>query len=206
LILDLFRNRYRPALGSPNWVRYWGKRTFLIPELLASGWSQWRYRRGGARIGRRTVISPSTIGGKLERLSVGDDCAIGRVDIQLHAQVTIGNCVVINDGCKLLTGSHDIHSPGWELISHPIVVDDYAWISTNAIVLSGVTIGRGAVVGAGAVVTKSVNPLEVVAGNPARAIGQRSVAEFSYRPSESVALFEAWLGPQQLGQIQTHDR
>jgi acetyltransferase-like isoleucine patch superfamily enzyme len=192
---ELIWNRYRPAIGSPDWIRYWGKRTFLLGELMARSWSQWRYRSQSAHLGQRTVISPSKISGNLEHLRIGNDCAIGRVDIQLHAPVTIGDCVVINDGCRLLTGSHDIHSTKWELTVEPIVVEDYAWLATNAIVLPGVTIGRGAVVGAGAVVTKSVPPLEVVAGNPARPIGQRKVAEFRYRPSESVALFEAWLGP-----------
>ena len=51
---------------------------------------------------------------------LAEDCAIGRIEIQLHAQVAIGNCVVINDGCRLLTGTHDIHSPRWELIAKPI--------------------------------------------------------------------------------------
>ena len=109
--------------------------------------------------------------------------------------VTIGNCVVINDDCKLLTGTHDTHSPGWELVAKPIVIEDYAWIAMGATLLPGVTIGRGAVVGAGAVVTKSVGPLEIVGGNPAGLIGQRGVSDFCYRPSESSALFEAWLGP-----------
>jgi maltose O-acetyltransferase len=143
------------------------------------------------------VISPSDISGRLERLTIGSDCAIGRVQIQLHADVRIGNCVVINDGCRLLTGTHDIHSPTWELIAKPIVVEDYAWIAMGATVLPGVTIGRGAVVGAAAVVTKSVEPLAVVAGNPATKVGDRTTADFVYRPSRSYALFEAWLGPAQ---------
>lgn len=113
----------------------------------------------------------------------------------MHAPVTIGNCVAINDGCRLLTGTHNVNSPDWELITEPIVVGDYAWLAMGAIILPGVTIGRGAVVGAGAVVAKSVEPLAIVAGNPARKIGERQASEFSYRPSASFALFEAWLGP-----------
>ena len=195
MIYELFCHRYRPSLGSPDWIRYWGKRAFLTPQLLAITWTEWRLRRRCAHFGPRAVVSPSNIGGKLDRLQIGSDCAIGRVEIQLHAPVTIGNSVVINDGCRLLTGSHNIHSPQWELIAKPIVVDDYAWVATNAVLLPGVTIGRGAVVGAGAVVTRSVAPLEVVAGNPARRIGKRTPSEFCYSPSQSVALFEAWLGP-----------
>jgi maltose O-acetyltransferase len=195
MIYELFRHRYRPSLGSSDWIRYWGKRAFLVGELISVAWSERHYRRRCAHFGPRTVLSPSNIGGKLDRLHIGSDCAIGRVEIQLHAPVTIGNSVVINDGCRLLTGSHNIHSPQWELIAKPIVVDDYAWVATNAVLLPGVTIGRGAVVGAGAVVTRSVAPLEVVAGNPARPIGTRTPSEFCYSPGQSVALFEAWLGP-----------
>ncbi len=146
-------------------------------------------------MGARTIISPSVIEGRLAQLAIGDDCAIGRVKIQLHAAVTIGDCVVINDGCELLTGTHDVNSAHWELIAKPITVEDYAWIATGAMLLPGVTVGRGAVVAAGAVVTKSVPPLEIVGGNPARPIGRRGVDQFDYRPSASVALFEAWLGP-----------
>jgi maltose O-acetyltransferase len=154
-----------------------------------------RYSRKCAALGAGTLISPSDISGRLERLRIGSDCTIGRVQIQLHAEVTIGNCVVINDGCRLLTGTHDIHSPHWELIAKPIVVEDFAWIAMGATVLPGVTIGRGAVVGAAAVVTKSVAPLNIVVGNPANVVGERAAADFSYCPSRFNALFESWLGP-----------
>ena len=53
----------------------------------------------------------------------------------------------------------------------PIVIEDDAWLGFNSTVLKGVTIGRGAVVGACAVVTKNVEPFSVVAGNPARVVG-----------------------------------
>lgn len=54
-----------------------------------------------------------------------------------------------------------------------IVVEDEAWICTNVIILSGVKIGKGAVVGAGAVVTRDVPPYAVVGGNPARVLRYR---------------------------------
>jgi maltose O-acetyltransferase len=195
LFASLIRNRYRPPIGSYLWAKYWAKRFRLGAALATLGWSNRRYARACAAFGSRTIISPSTIAGPLERLTVGADCAIGRVQIQLHAPVRIGNCVVINDGCQLLTGTHDVHSPDWELLTSPIVIEDYAWLATSSIILPGVTIGRGAVVGAGSVVTSSVEPLTIVAGNPARPIGRRQSSEFRYKPSRSYALFEAWLGP-----------
>ena len=195
MLKTLFAERYRPRFGSKVWAKYWAKRVFLLRSLVRAELGSWWYRRHCTNFGRRTVVSPSKIEGRLERLSVGDDGAIGRVEIQLHATVTIGDCVVMNDGCRLLTGTHNVNSPGWELIARPIVIGDFAWIATGATILPGVTIGRGAVVGAGAVVTKSVEALTIVAGNPARPVGRRGTTEFSYRPGQANALFEAWLGP-----------
>ena len=195
MIAELLRNRYRPRVATREWFRYWGKRVFLTRAIVTAHLSSRRYARCCEAFGKRTTISPSKIDGRLELLRIGDNCAIGRVTMQLHARVTIGNNVVINDGCQLITGTHDIHSPHWELIAEPIVIEDYAWIATDAMLLPGVTIGRGAVVGARAVVTRSVEAYQVMAGNPARPIGWRRAREFCYRPSESVALFEAWLGP-----------
>ncbi len=195
MIASLFRDRYRPAFGTRLWARYWAKRAWLLGSLISGELASRRYARRCGAFGKRTLVSPSKIEGRLDRLRIGDDCAIGRVEIQLHAAVEIGNCVVINDGCRLLTGTHDVHSPSWQLVAKPITIEGYAWIAMGAMILPGVTVGRGAVVGAGAVVTKSVEPLAIVAGNPARLVGRRGTEEFSYRPSESGALFEAWLGP-----------
>ena len=55
----------------------------------------------------------------------------------------------------------------------PIVIEDYVWIATGAMILPGVTVGEGAVVAAGSVVTKDVPPWTVVAGNPAREVKKR---------------------------------
>ena len=54
-----------------------------------------------------------------------------------------------------------------------VVIEDDVWIGSRATILAGVTVGRGAIVGAGAVVTRSVPPMAIVAGVPARVIGQR---------------------------------
>jgi acetyltransferase-like isoleucine patch superfamily enzyme len=198
MIGSLVRDRYRPPVGTRLWFKYWAKRVRLLGSLIATELSMRRYARRCLSLGSRTVISRSKIGGQLERLAIGSDCAIGRVQIALHDHVTIGDCVVINDGCQLFTGTHNIHSRTLELLAKPIVIEDYVWIATGAMILPGVTIGRGAVVGAGAVVAKSVEPRIVVAGNPARPVGRRRENDFCYRPSRFMALFEAWLGPVEL--------
>lgn len=62
------------------------------------------------------------------------------------------------------------HPTGIDLGEMPVIIENDAWISANAMILKGVTIGRCAVVGAGAVVTRDVAPYDVVAGNPARVV------------------------------------
>lgn len=98
--------------------------------------------------------------------------------------VRTGRNVDIGPEAVILTLGHDPHSANFEDRGGDVIIGDRAWICYRAIVLPGVTIGEGAVVGAGAVVTRDVEPHTVVAGNPARPIGPRrkesGEAEFSY--------------------------
>ncbi|MBL9116058.1 MAG: hypothetical protein JNJ83_13710 [Verrucomicrobiaceae bacterium] len=185
----LWSMRDRPSLGSAEWVRAWAKRILLLPQLLG----QREIARRGARVGRLTYFSePELITGKLSKLSVGDETFIGRAVIAVHADVRIGNRVCINDGAKLLTASHDVTDLRWTSFSKPICIEDYAWIATDAILLPGVTIGRGAVVGAGAVVAVDVPPGAVVIGNPAQIKPNRRAVDLDYSPVAHLALFTAW--------------
>ena len=86
----------------------------------------------------------------------------------------IGNNVDIAQEVNIWTEQHDYNSPVYASTSAPVIVDDYVWIASRATILPGVTIGRGAVVASCAVVTKDVPPLAIVAGVPAKVIGQRS--------------------------------
>lgn len=188
MIAYLFQNRLKPRLFSPEWVKTWLKRVWSFPTLLGYCWQSLRWRMKGAKIAPSTVISHLTLHGEASNLSIGEGCSIGVTRMQAHAEIKIGNCVVINDGVKLITGSHDINSPTYEHIFTPIVVEDYAWVATDAMVLKGVTIGRGAVVAAGAVVVKDVRPFTLVGGNPAKEFGKRELEQFEYVPA-------SWFGP-----------
>jgi maltose O-acetyltransferase len=88
--------------------------------------------------------------------------------------LSIGQNVSISAETCILTADHDPHDPAFTGRNRPVVIADYVFVGTRALILPGITIGRGAVVGAGAVVTKSVPPLAIVAGSPARQIGQRN--------------------------------
>src|SRR5690606_15060402 len=131
--------------------------------------------------------------GKKSNFKVGDFSFIGRVHLALHECIEIHNNVCINDGVQLLTASHSISDPEWKHIKRPIIIEDYVWIATNAMILPGVTIGKGAVVGAGSVVSKDVKPYTVVVGNPALPTSKRRTEDLVYNPCEFLAANLAWL-------------
>ena len=88
--------------------------------------------------------------------------------------IHIGDNVNIGHGVWIFTYEHDVQSPMFEGRGGPVVIEDYAWVSSRAMILPGVTIGKGAAVAAGAVVTKNVPEYTIVGGVPARTIGERT--------------------------------
>jgi len=88
--------------------------------------------------------------------------------------LAIGDNVSISEGAAFFTLEHDPNSPTFENRGAPIQIGDRVFIGARAMVLPGAAIGEGAVVAAGAVVTRDVEPYQIVAGVPARPIGQRS--------------------------------
>lgn len=103
-----------------------------------------------------------------EMSSIGSGAWVYALD-----KIVIGKNVCIGEDVRLITGSHDVASPHFDLVTKTITINDNVWVATGAIVLPGVTIGEGAVVAAGAVVTKDVEPWTVVGGNPAKFIKKR---------------------------------
>lgn len=120
-------------------------------------------------------------------ISVGDRTFIGNnTRIISYENIQIGNDVLISWGCTIIdTNSHSIYweerkndvvdwyngKKDWSNVeTSPVKICDKAWIGFNSIILKGVTIGEGAVIGAGSIVTKDVEPYTAVAGNPAKFI------------------------------------
>ena len=106
-----------------------------------------------------------------EGLRLGNDISIGEFShIRASGGVTIGNRVLLASHVVVTSRTHPLAPPRFGVTKdHPIVIEDDVWIGAGAIVLPGVTVGRGSVVAAGAVVTHSVPPMTVVAGVPAAA-------------------------------------
>lgn len=109
-------------------------------------------------------------------LTAGRNVAIDEgVDLYNVAPIHIGHLVAISRRAFLCTASHDISDIRRPLTYKPIIIGNGVWIGAEAIICPGVTIGDGAVVAAGAVVTKDVQPWTVVGGNPAKYIKERPV-------------------------------
>ena len=109
-----------------------------------------------------------------QNLVVGDHVSIQTDKIDLRSPVRIGNHVIIGSNTEIITTSHNIDSPEWEHKYYGIVIEDYAWLPTNILILPSCRrIGYGAVVGSGSVVVKDVDLMSVVGGNPAKEFKKR---------------------------------
>ncbi len=131
-------------------------------------------RRIGVRIGRNSRINR--------------DCTL-----DARSPLTIGENVSLSPEVMILAGTHDVNDPAFPpspVGPYAVAIEDHVWVGTRAMILPGVTVGRGAVVAAGAVVTKDVAPLTIVAGVPAKPIGMRDPGATGYKLDSPLPLFE----------------
>lgn len=189
----LWKNRAKFSPKKVSFYRAWAKRFLLLPSLLHSLRQNSYYKKKGAIIHDMAEIGEVNISGKLNLISVGAFSFLGKVEIALHDAVTIGNNVCVNDDVVILTASHDVFDPEWKHKKAEIIIEDYVWIGTGAMILPGVCLGRGCVIGARAVVSKSVDAGDIVVGNPAKALLKKRLIDFNYNPCEFLAINRAWL-------------
>lgn len=139
------------------------------------------YRAGGMQIGSGSTVHMGTRFYNPQHIVVGDDTVIGEgAVLDGREKLIIGNHVTIATDVMMYNCAHDISDSNFSPKSAPVVIEDYVFIGPRAIILPGVTIGKGAVVAAGAVVTKNVDPLTIVGGVPAKPIGQRHEKSLNY--------------------------
>lgn len=132
----------------------------------------------GARVKWSSNVLPSCRIWQPWKLEMGEyACLSENVDCYTVDRIAIGDQVTVSQGARLCTAGHDMSSRSMELTTKPIAIGDCSWVAAWATVLPGVTIGEGAVVAAGAVVTKDVDPWTVVGGNPATLIKKRMLRD-----------------------------
>ena len=164
---------FRP---SPRWPGFWAWRRLLL-------------RLFGARVGQGAMVYPSariwapwnlTLG---KRCRIGPDCDVYSVD-----SIVLEEGAWVSQYSYLCSASHDPRLPGRPLISGPILIGKEAWVAADVFIGPGVNIGAHAVVGARASIFKAVEAWTIVAGNPARVIGnsrRRTPAPHLPRPAAS---------------------
>jgi acetyltransferase-like isoleucine patch superfamily enzyme len=140
---------------------------------LASAHDAERLLASCLRSGRVRLRMPVTIYGA-EFLEIGDQVDVGEfTHIRANGGVKIGSRVLLASHVIVTSRGHPSMLPRYGVTEDaPVVIEDDVWIGAGAIVLPGVTVGRGSIVAAGAVVTRSIEPHTIVAGVPARQIGQ----------------------------------
>jgi len=166
-----FANKVGRVLWGAVWLLLFrpSPRVFFV-------WRRFLLRRFGAKIGRNSRISPSVRIWAPWNLMVGDEAAIAHgVDCYCVDEIKIGHHATVSQYAFLCGATHDITDPHMRLISAPIRIADQAWVCSGVFIGPGICVQEGAVVGARSVVTRNVEPWTVVAGNPAKRIGQREL-------------------------------
>ena len=140
------------------------------------------YRLAGIKIGRGSSIHMGARFYDPRNIEIGEDTIIGEgAVLDGRAKLFIGNHVDIASEVMIYNSEHDINDVNFQAIEAPVYIEDYVFIGPRAIILPGVKIGKGAVVAAGAVVTKDVPPFAIVGGVPAKIIGERKNKNLNYK-------------------------
>jgi acetyltransferase-like isoleucine patch superfamily enzyme len=166
-------NIWRPRLA------FWTACAAMLPNFSLSAVRAFCFRRAGcdfapqvALLGRIRLVGDGAIAA---RLHVKEGCVIAYdVTLGLDADISLGRNVSLSPGVVLYTATHPIGVGSQRMQpftqAKPVVIEDGAWIGMNSLILPGVTIGHGAVVSAGSVVSTNVPADTLVAGNPASVV------------------------------------
>ncbi len=150
--------------------------TQWVGRVPLHGLRMWLLRRLGLRIGMGSSVLMNVEFIDASAITIGDHTIINqRTHLDGRGGLRVGNNVNISSHVQIVAGTHDVQDgEGFGGEAKAVTIDDYVWICTRSLILPGVTVGRGAVVAAGSVVTRSVSPYTIVAGSPARPIGTRT--------------------------------
>jgi len=174
-----------------RWWLTWKKRSVIVLLAKLRGY---RFKKTG----RYFTCSARGCFFKKKAITAGDFVFIGK-KAHVLANVTIGNFVMIASNVSIVGGDHQ-----FDIVGVPLrftgragmeelmtIIEDDAWIGHGSIILAGVKIGQGAIISAGAVVTKDVPPYAIVGGVPAKLIRYRFSAEQQKRHNELIAQLAA---------------
>lgn len=160
------------------WLFAWRMLASWLPYFVGNGWRLRLATFFGLKTNGGVSLYPTANIWAPWNISMGMHVAIDdSVYLYSADKITIGSKVAISREAMICTASHDITRGCRPLKTAPIEISDGVWIGARAIILPGVKLGEGAVVAAGAVVTKDVPAWHVVGGNPAKFIKLREIKD-----------------------------
>lgn len=181
--LTFSQSMRKAGLRIVNW--YLDFKLFLI-HIVSLHIPSWTIRKlvlefSGLKLGKGTVLHMGCKFFDPRNIVIGYDTKIGdRTFLDGRDKLTIGNHVDIASEVMVYNSEHDIESTTFEAKNEPVTIGDHVFIGPRAIILPGITIGQGAIIAAGAVVTNKVEPFSVVAGVPAKKIADRKNKNLTY--------------------------
>ncbi len=140
------------------------------------------YRLAGMKIGRGTSIHMFANFFNPKNIEIGDDTVVGmKAFLDGRAKLSIGSHTALASEVMIYNSEHDIDANDFHAIEQEVIIGDYVFIGPRATIMPGVHIGDGAIVAAGAVVTKDVPQMSVVGGVPAKEIRKRLIPVLNYK-------------------------
>ena len=156
-------------------LRIWEQLYNIAINKIPIHWVRLAWLRlGGARIGKGSTIWRHTEVLGINNLVIGEDSVIAwHCQVDARAGLVIGDHVAIASHVLIIAGSHDLTAPEFWSVSAPIVIEDYVWVASRALVAHGARLGRGCVITANTVVAKEVPPYKIIGGTGAKPMGER---------------------------------
>jgi len=178
---EAFRDKFIPRLesyGLDFGLMLLHLATYIPSHTIRNG----IWRAFGLKLGKNSTLHTGVRVFDPRNIRVGEGTIIGYATfIDGRDKVTIGSHTDIASEVMIYSSEHDINSDDFSATLAPVTIGDYVFIGPRAIILAGVSVGSGAVVAAGAVVTKDVDSFTIVGGVPAKLIGERKVRNPHYR-------------------------
>ena len=167
--------KFSSAMLRDRILRVWEQLYNIFVNKIPLHWVRVAWlRAGGMKIGKGSSVWRNTEIVGIENIVIGDDSVVGwHGQLDGRGGLIIGNHCSIGSYVLIIAGGHDPLSEDFSSFGEKMVIEDYAWIATRAMLLDGARIGKGAVVAAGTIVAKPIAPFKVVGGFSAKPIADR---------------------------------
>ena len=171
-------------IGNRFWNYWLDFKIYLVDGF--GTWPIWTirkfvYRSSGLKIGKGSKIHTGCRFFEPKNILIGKDSVVGEFAfLDGRDKLVIGDHTDIASQVLIYNSEHDINDELFTAHNQPVIIGNYVFIGPRAVVLPGVTIGDGAVIAAGAIVTKDVPKGKIFGGVPAKEIGERKLTNFRY--------------------------